>query len=84
MPLTASQLGRLRKTSGGVNRIKAARQLAGLTQVALAKEVGVTQSALSDFERQRWVNTSVDTARKFAEFFGCVIEDLFPAKQEVG
>jgi transcriptional regulator with XRE-family HTH domain len=67
----------------GRNRLKAARELAGLTQQELAGALSMTQSTLSDIERQRWGATTVDTAYRFAVFFGCEIKDLFPAKQEV-
>lgn len=82
MSLSAAQLKRLRATRN-VNRVRVARELIGLTQVQLAGEVGLTQSALSDLERRRYDATTVETARKFANFFGCSIEDLFPAKQAV-
>jgi DNA-binding XRE family transcriptional regulator len=82
MTLTPEQLKKLRR-SPGQNRIKVARELMGLTQIELAPKVGVSQSALSDLERRRYSGTSVDTARRFAEIFGCLIEDLFPPKSEV-
>lgn len=83
MALTAAQLRRLKGTTANGNRVREARKLAGLTQQQLADELGFTQTGLSDLERQRYGSTTVETARKFAEFFGCAIEDLFPAKQEV-
>lgn len=80
MALTPSQLRRLRNLpNDGTSRIRAARQLAKLTQVELAAEVGMGQSFLSDLERGRWATAKVDTARRFAEFFGCTIDDLFPS-----
>jgi DNA-binding XRE family transcriptional regulator len=85
MALTHHQVKRLRRMGEGQpNRLKAARELAGLTQVQLAEALGLTQSALSDIERRRYSGgTTVETARKFAEFFGCLIEDIFPATSEV-
>jgi DNA-binding XRE family transcriptional regulator len=71
------------KAIDGRNRVRAARQLLGLTQSDLSVAVGITQSSLSDLERQRYGGTTVDTARKFADLFGCSIEDLFPARAEV-
>ena len=87
MALSPSHLGRLRRidTRGG-NRVRAARQFVRLTQQQLADAIDMTQTSLSDLERQRYGTTTVTTARKFAEYFGCAIEDLFPgvpAKQEV-
>jgi DNA-binding XRE family transcriptional regulator len=81
MALTPAQLKKLRKSDGG-NRIRAARQLVGLTQEQLAPLVGLTQAGLSDLERRRYGDTNLSTAQKFSEFFGCAIEDLFPARQQ--
>lgn len=79
MTLTAAQLKFLRGTEAiGGTKLKAARRLAGLTQVQMAESLGVHQSALSEWERGRFEPT-LGTARKFAEFFGCAIEDLFPS-----
>jgi DNA-binding XRE family transcriptional regulator len=85
MALTSEQLKRLRQAPAedGRNRVRMARELAKMTQVQLAAALGVTQSSLSDLERQRYGGTTVDTARKFAEFFGCHIEDLFPSRAQV-
>lgn len=82
MTLTPYQLSRLRKTEPD-HRLRTARELVQLTQVEVAAAIGITQSALSALENKRWGATSTDTAHKFAKFFGCAIEDLFPAKQEV-
>jgi DNA-binding XRE family transcriptional regulator len=81
MALTPSQLKKLRKAEGG-NRIRIARQLMGLTQQQLAPLVDMTQAGLSDLERRRYGDTNLSTAQKFADFFGCAIEDLFPAPQQ--
>lgn len=81
MPLTAAQLRKLR-ASDADGRLRAARLALAMTQVQVAEAIGLTQSTLSDLERQRFPNSTLDTARKFAEFFGCSIEDLFPSKAE--
>lgn len=84
MALTPAQIRKLKSGRiDGHNRIRQARQLAGVTQQQLAEAVGITQAAVSDIERQRYGGTTVDTARKFADYFGCQIEDLFPARQAV-
>lgn len=85
MPLTPEQLRKLRRAPAerGRNRLKVARELAGLTQVQLSDMLGLTQSSLSDLERQRFGTTTIDTGKKFSEFFGCALEDLWPAKAEV-
>jgi len=82
--LTPAQIRRLKQIrSERSNRLREARRLAKMTQVEVAAAMGITQPMLSDFERQRWMRTSVDVARRFAEFYGCAIEDLFPARQAV-
>lgn len=78
MPLSHKQLTKLRATTGG-NRIAVARQLSQLTQVQLAAALGISQSSLSDLERSRYRALTVETAQKFSTYFGCSIEDLFPA-----
>ena len=83
MAFTPSQLRQLRRADANGNRVRAARHLSGLTQVQLSRALGCTQSWLSDIERQRWASTDVETARRLSQFFGCTIEDLFPARQAV-
>lgn len=84
MSLTADQLSELRshQVEPGANRIQKARALAELTQTQLSLELGISQSSLSDIERQRYGSTTVDTASKFSSYFGCAIEDLFPPRDE--
>lgn len=79
--LTPRQLRQLRNADG--NRIRAARHLVNLTQVQLCAQLGMTQSQLSDLERQRWQSPSLATARRLADFFGCTVDDLFPASEAV-
>lgn len=83
MALTQHQLRRLRQITGERNRLKAARELIGATQWTVAASIGISQSALSDLERHRHGATTVETAHRFAEYFGCSIEDLFPAPAAV-
>ncbi len=83
MTLTPDQVRKLRRAAPVAgNKLKTARALAGLTQVELCDALGITQSTLSDLERKRWGGVTVDTARRFSEFFGVEIEDLFPARRE--
>lgn len=83
MALTAKQLKELKAAPAGEagNRVAVALRLAGLTQVQMAAEIGESQPAVSDIVRGRYGDTSLTKARKFAEFFGCAIEDLFPAPE---
>lgn len=57
--------------------------MVGLTQIDAAAKLGIAQSSLSDLERQRFGGTTIQTARKFAELYGCAIEDLYPASAAV-
>lgn len=79
MALTGRQLRELRAfpIEGG-NRVARAFQLAGVTQAQVAEAIGETQPYISDVARGRYITITVTKARKFAEYFGCTIEDLFP------
>ena len=76
--LTAKQLAALRATPG-TNRVGKAIALAGVTQGAVAAALGFPQPYISDVARSRYRTITVENARKFAHYFGCSIEDLFPA-----
>ncbi len=75
--LTKQQLAILR-SEPGTNRVAKAIALAGVTQVTVAEGLGLPQPYVSDVARQRYKTITVENARKFAKFFGCSIEDLFP------
>ena len=75
--LTEQQLATLR-SAPGTNRVAKAISLAGVTQVTVAKALGIPQPYISDVARQRYRTITVEKARKFADYFGCSIEDLFP------
>ena len=66
----------------GSNRVARAISLAGVTQVNVAAVIGVTQAYVSDVARQRYRTITVEKAWKFANYFGCSIEDLFPQPEE--
>ncbi len=85
MALTPRKLSALRHESAGEagNRLAAAMRLAELTQSELADRIGLTQPYISAVATGRHSTITVENAHKFAEFFGCSIEDLFPAKSEV-
>lgn len=68
--------------SGAGDQPRGARDRAhGVTQVSVAAAIGVTQAYVSDVARQRHRTITVANARKFAHFFGCRIEDLFPSPE---
>ena len=75
--LSKQQLAILR-SEPGTNRVAKAIALAGVTQVTVAEALGLPQPYVSDVARQRYKTITVENARKFAVFFGCSIEDLFP------
>ena len=66
--------------SAGPNRVGLAISLAGVTQGAVARAVGLPQPYISDVVRGRYQTITLRNARKFAEYFGCAIEDLFPTE----
>lgn len=86
MSLTAEQLSALRKATvaGAPNKLRLARTLVGLNQQEAAKRIGIQPPNLSDFERGDYKDLLLETARRFADFFGCRIEDLFPARDVTG
>ena len=75
--LTEQQLAVLRSEPGS-NRVAKAMALSGVTQVTVAKALGLTQSYVSDVARGRYRTITVEDAREFASYFGWRIEDLFP------
>ncbi|MCY4028892.1 MAG: helix-turn-helix transcriptional regulator [Acidobacteria bacterium] len=79
--LSEQQLVILR-SEPAANRVAKAISLAGVTQKVLAEAVNLTQPYVSDVARGRYQTITVENARKFARFFGCGIEDLFPAPDE--
>lgn len=54
-------------------------QMLGLTQAILSDHIDESQPYISDVARGRYQTITLVKARKFAEYFGCAIEDLFPA-----
>ena len=52
--------------------------VARVTLVTVADAVGLPQPYVSDVAHQRYRTITVENARKFADYFGCSIADLFP------
>ena len=76
--LTKQQLAILR-SAPSTNRVAKAISVAGVTQVTVADAVGLPQPYVSDVARQRRYRTiTVENTRKFVDYFGCSIADLFP------
>lgn len=82
MKFTPHQIRELRQ--GAVeatgNRLARAMELAELTQAVLADALNLTQPYVSDVVRGRHSTITVENAHKFANYFGCQIEDLFPSR----
>lgn len=82
--LSVRKLRELRATATkDGNRIARAIELAGVTQQDIASETKLPQPYISDVARNRYQTITVENARKFADYFGCAIEDLFPAREAV-
>jgi hypothetical protein len=81
--LTAEQLDVLRRTplDGTPNRVRVALALVMAAQSELVEFTQFAQPYVSDVVRGRFKNITVVKAQKFADFFGCRIEDLFPTSE---
>jgi DNA-binding Xre family transcriptional regulator len=80
--LTPEQLEALRRAPLGSmpNRLRLAFTLASRRQVDAVQVTGIAAANLSELVNGKYSAVTVETARKLAAFFGCAIEDLFPAK----
>jgi len=83
VPLTARKLRELRESPTEGNRVARAIELAEVTQLDVKDGTGLPQPYISDVARNRYQTITVDNAHKFAEYFGCQIEDLFPVREAV-
>lgn len=85
MKLNTTQLNTLRRMPLGKapNRVQAAMDLLQLTQVQVAEMVGSVQPKVSQIVNGKYSRLPIETARDYAEAFGCQIEDLFPAREAV-
>lgn len=84
--LSCEQLQALRNEplrKGSVNRIGRALELANRTQVDVAAVTGLTQSYISRIQNGRYEKLPTETARVIADYFGCAIEDIFPAREAI-
>lgn len=82
--LSHAQIRELKRSKkGDRNRLAAAMQLAGVTQVQVAAGTGYTQSFVSKVQNGQYSDLPGETMRTFATFFGCSIEDMFPAPEAV-
>ena len=63
------------------NRIEEMRNLRGIRQEELAKEMGVSRQTISSLENGRY-NPSILLAYRIARFFGSTIEEVFIFEEE--
>lgn len=85
MPLPHAKLRELKSAPVGSagNRVALAIELSGATTADIARGASLSYTYLSDVARGRFQTVTVANAHKLAEYFGCAIEDLFPAKEAV-
>jgi len=82
--LTRKQLAALRgHKASGPNRLKKAIELAGVTQEQVADAIDSSQSHVTEIANGNYSKLPLETARSLSRFFGCSIEDLFPAREAV-
>ena len=60
------------------NRVAKAIELGGVTQTAVAQDLGLTQAYISDVVRERFQTITLEKAYSFCKYFGCSLETLFP------
>lgn len=80
--LTTEQLSALKMAPlKGANKLAIAIALVGTTQEQMEAATGMRQSYISAIVNGRYSKLPIETARKFSGYFGCQIEDLFPARE---
>lgn len=80
--LSRKKLSELRRTSTGEpNKLKLAMKLAGVTQGVVSERIGISQSQVSEDATGLYSEMSLDKARKYADLFGCAVDDLFPRQK---
>ena len=63
------------------NRIEEIRNVKGIRQEELAKQLGVSRQTISSLENGRY-NPSILLAHKIAQFFEMTIEEVFLFEEE--
>lgn len=81
--LTPDQLANLRQAplEKAPNKIAMAMELASVTQLQIEAATRIPQSYVSRIRRGRYSRLPGETMRTLADYFGCQIEDLFPARE---
>lgn len=85
MKLTPEQISALQSVPLGAmpNKVGLALTMTGTSQTAAADEIGIPRPNLSKIVNGRYEGIQLETTRKLSEYFGCAIEDLFPAREAV-
>lgn len=85
MALNTQRLRELRKRPIGQrgNRLADAIELSQETSTSIAAELGFALQYVSDVSRGRYDTITVENAGRFSRYFGCAIEDLFPAREAI-
>lgn len=85
--LTPAQVARLRRApvSDTPNKVALAMKLAAVTQDEIAAATDFDQTYISRIKNGRYSSRGLpgETMRTMAEYFGCQIEDLFPAREAI-
>lgn len=81
--LSRTKVAQLRKAPllDTPNKVALAMKLAGVTQVEVAAGVGLTQASVSRIRNGHYIDLPLGTLRRLACYFGCQIDDLFPASE---
>lgn len=66
-------------TATSPNRLRVAMALLGLSQAEVAAGAQLTRPTISDIYNFKVLDVKLGTLRALADFFGCSIDDLFPA-----
>jgi len=82
-PLTPEELNALRAVPLGAmpNKVRIAIAMTGVQQIVIVETTSLLASQVSNAVNGRGT-TSVETAREISRFFGCAIEDLWPAADD--
>ena len=72
--LTKTHIQTLSRMPDGRNRVAKALELGGVTQTAIAQDLGLTPSYISDVTRERFKTITLEHAYKLCTYFNCTIE----------
>ena len=77
--LNRTKLRLLREThTKAANKLRLAKELAGVTQKVVAERMGLVQPQVCDDMNGKSTDISLKKARAYAGVFGCTVDDIFP------